>query len=70
LDFGLKIIISTDSIKFPITGIARYTLELIEHLSDMSEISSMKYLDGFKVLDTAPNVSNTPSASASKIKKN
>ncbi|WP_277966224.1 glycosyltransferase family 4 protein [Pantoea trifolii] len=65
----MKIIISTDSIKFPITGIARYTLELIEHLSNMSEISSMKYLAGFKVLDTAPVVSNTPSASASKIKK-
>ncbi len=65
----MKIIISTDSIKFPVTGIGRYALELINNLKANPEIDAMKYLSGFKVVDDLPALVNTPSISASKLKK-
>jgi alpha-1,3-rhamnosyl/mannosyltransferase len=69
LDFGVKIIISTDSIKFPVTGIGRYALELINNLKANPEVDAIKYLSGFKVVDDLPALVNSPSISASKLKK-
>jgi len=65
----VKIIISTDSIKFPVTGIGRYALELINNLKANPEIDAIKYLSGFKVVDDLPALVNSPSVSASKLKK-
>lgn len=65
----MKIIISTDSIKFPVTGIGRYALELINNLKANPEIDAIKYLSGFKVVDDLPALVNSPSVSASKLKK-
>lgn len=65
----MKIIISTDSIKFPVTGIGRYALELINNLKANPEIDAIKYLSGFKVVDDLPALVNSPSISASKLKK-
>jgi len=65
----VKIIISTDSIKFPVTGIGRYALELINNLKANPEIDAIKYLSGFKVVDDLPALVNSPSISASKLKK-
>lgn len=65
----MKIIISTDSIKFPVTGIGRYALELINNLKANPEIDAIKYLSGFKVVDDLPTLVNSPSISASKLKK-
>lgn len=65
----MKIIISTDSIKFPFTGIGRYALELINNLKANPEVDAIKYLSGFKVVDDLPALVNSPSISASKLKK-
>jgi len=65
----VKIIISTDSIKFPVTGIGRYALELINNLKANPEVDAIKYLSGFKVVDDLPALVNSPSISASKLKK-
>ncbi|MBD8251298.1 glycosyltransferase [Pantoea agglomerans] len=65
----MKIIISTDSIKFPVTGIGRYALELINNLKANPEVDAIKYLSGFKVVDDLPALVNSPSISASKLKK-
>lgn len=65
----MKIIISTDSIKFPVTGIGRYALELINNLKANPEVDAIKYLSGFKVVDVLPALVNSPSISASKLKK-
>ena len=65
----MKIIISTDSIKYPITGIARYASELISHFSDMPEIESLKYMSGLKVVDSKPEIPNAPMSSSKSIKK-
>jgi alpha-1,3-rhamnosyl/mannosyltransferase len=69
LDSGVKIIVSTDSIKFPVTGIGRYALELINNLRTSSEIESIKYLSGLNVVNGPPALVNSPSASTSKFKK-
>lgn len=65
----MKIIISTDSIKFPVTGIGRYALELINNLKVNPEIDAIKYLSGLKVVDDLPALVNSPSISSSKLKK-
>ena len=65
----MKIIISTDSIKFPVTGIGRYALELINNLKANPEVDAIKHLSGFKVVDDLPALVNSPSISASKLKK-
>ncbi len=65
----MKIIISTDSIKFPVTGIGRYALELINNLAVHPDITSIKYLSGLKVVSEPPVLVNTHSVSAGDLKK-
>lgn len=64
----MKIIISTDSVKFPVTGIARYTLELINNISGMPEVDSLKFLSGLKVVERMPEINNNPAVSSGKLK--
>lgn len=47
----MKVIISSDSVKFPLTGIGRYTYELITAFKDLNSINDLKFLNGFSVVN-------------------
>lgn len=64
----MKIIISTDSIKYPVTGIARYALELIKNLSSMQDVSSLRFMRGIKIYNELPEIPTNIITSNSRIK--
>lgn len=50
----MKVIISSEPIRFPLTGIGRYTYELAKHLGDCDKINSLRYYNGRAVVDQLP----------------
>ncbi|WP_337064591.1 glycosyltransferase family 1 protein [Rouxiella badensis] len=50
----MKLVFSSDCIKFPLTGIGRYALELTNYLEISDEISSLRYLNGRRLIDQRP----------------
>ncbi|EMX8699893.1 glycosyltransferase family 4 protein [Klebsiella michiganensis] len=54
----MKIIFATEPIKYPLTGIGRYSLELVKRLAVASEIEELKLFHGSKFIDTIPQVEN------------
>ncbi|MEG3136185.1 glycosyltransferase family 1 protein [Rouxiella sp. T17] len=54
----LKIILSTDCIKFPLTGIGRYAFELGKQL-EISQSVDLSYLNGLSITKTLPVASET-----------
>ncbi|ELQ6516820.1 glycosyltransferase family 1 protein, partial [Salmonella enterica] len=50
----MKIIFATEPIKYPLTGIGRYSFELVKHLSVASEIEKLKLFHGTKFIDQIP----------------
>ena len=44
----MKVILSIDPIRFPLTGIGRYTFELARHLKEITEIEELRYLSGYR----------------------
>ena len=57
----LQIILSIDPIKFPLTGIGKYTYELAIALSENQSINRMFFLRGFHLCDNIPEAEQTPS---------
>ncbi|KQW31334.1 mannosyltransferase [Rhizobium sp. Root274] len=55
----MKTILSIDPIRFPLTGIGRYTFELGRHLQQSTEISDLRFLSGFRFTADLPVPSNT-----------
>ncbi|WP_413723236.1 glycosyltransferase family 4 protein [Sodalis sp. RH23] len=51
----MKIMFSTDAIKYPLTGVCRYALELLKQLQQSSAISELKYFNNLKVVDALPD---------------
>ncbi|WP_114416420.1 glycosyltransferase family 4 protein [Marinospirillum perlucidum] len=51
----MKIIISIDPIRFPLTGIGRYTYELVRHLQSSNQIDNLIFFTGRKAISTLPN---------------
>ncbi|PSO17043.1 glycosyltransferase family 1 protein [Bradyrhizobium sp. MOS003] len=49
----MKVILSVDAIRQPLTGVGRYTLELARHLAAIPEID-ITFLQGDALLDTLP----------------
>lgn len=47
----MKVIISSDPVKFPLTGIGRYTYELIMAFQKLNSINEIKFLNGYTVVD-------------------
>lgn len=45
----LKVILSTDCIKYPLTGIGRYAFELAQQLQDHNDIADLIFLNGLSV---------------------
>jgi alpha-1,3-rhamnosyl/mannosyltransferase len=50
----MKIIISTESIKYPLTGIGRYTLELVQQLQNAPEIDELLFFNHLNIQRELP----------------
>ncbi|GHA32557.1 glycosyltransferase WbpY [Devosia pacifica] len=50
----MKLILAVDPIRYPLTGIGRYTLELAQHLNGMPEIEEMRYFSGVGFVPDLP----------------
>lgn len=55
-------VLSIDPIKYPLTGIGRYTFELARQLDRMPEIESLKFLRGGRLCDSIPLPVDVPNA--------
>lgn len=54
----MKIIFATEPIKYPLTGIGRYSLELVKRLTLSSEIEDLKLFHGTSFIDNIPQIEN------------
>tara|TARA_R110001583_G_scaffold149372_1_gene301458 strand:+ start:18910 stop:20082 length:1173 start_codon:yes stop_codon:yes gene_type:complete len=54
----MKVIISIEPIRYPLTGIGRYTYELVRQFQSESTISELKYFSGRKFVHTLPDMVN------------
>lgn len=63
----MKIILSVQPIRFPMTGIGRYTLELARHLADIDDIEDLKFFGDEQFVDGLPTPGNSQSRPASVI---
>ncbi|STV49403.1 mannosyltransferase B [Klebsiella pneumoniae] len=50
----MKIIFATEPIKYPLTGIGRYSLELVKRLAVAREIEELKLFHGASFIDQIP----------------
>lgn len=72
-EFLVKVLISTDPIKQPLTGIGRYTYELVKEYQQSNILDDLKYLHKNRVLnnfDVNLSLDTKPLTSTLKIKKN
>lgn len=51
----MKVVLSVQPIRFPVTGIGRYTYELARHLPSIDEIEDLKYFSDHSFVDVLPN---------------
>ncbi|MFJ5159216.1 glycosyltransferase family 4 protein [Pantoea sp. NPDC088449] len=51
----MKVILSIEPIKYPITGIGRYTYELAKALKKIKKIDELLYFDGKKIVQDIPD---------------
>ncbi|MGO4743581.1 glycosyltransferase family 4 protein [Serratia quinivorans] len=59
----MKIILSVEPIKFPLTGIGRYTYELAKGLQSNNEIEELHFFSGTHFLSDIPTAKNTSDGS-------
>lgn len=52
----MKIIFATEPIKYPLTGIGRYSLELVKRLAVAREIEELKLFHGASFIDQIPRL--------------
>ncbi|WP_058914170.1 glycosyltransferase family 4 protein [Entomohabitans teleogrylli] len=52
----MKVIFATEPIKYPLTGIGRYSLELVRRLSVAPEIDDLRLFHGRRFINAIPNV--------------
>jgi glycosyltransferase involved in cell wall biosynthesis len=58
----LKVILSIDPVKYPLTGIGRYTYELGKALVQSDQIADLCFLRGRQLCDSIPKLYETPGA--------
>ncbi len=58
----MKVILSVEPVRFPLTGIGRYTYELAHALQDNPEVESLKLFSGVRYLPHLPVASEQSSA--------
>ncbi|UXA51313.1 glycosyltransferase family 4 protein [Xanthomonas prunicola] len=51
----MHVILATESIRHPLTGVGRYTQELAMHLAELPQIESLHYLHGRRLLQQRPS---------------
>lgn len=56
----MKVILSIDPIKYPLTGIGRYAFELAGQLGNLPEIESLRFLRGARFSDSIAEPAHTP----------
>ncbi|HFL5519389.1 TPA: glycosyltransferase family 4 protein [Salmonella bongori] len=54
----MKIIFATESIKYPLTGIGRYSFELVKRLAVASDIEELKLFHGTTFIEKIPQIQN------------
>ena len=62
----MKILFATDLIRFPLTGIGRYALELARRLPDRPEIEAVRFFDGLRFV-TRPRMPPPGGAGATAV---
>lgn len=55
----MKVILSVDPVRFPLTGIGRYAYELAKGLQDSGEIEELRFLSGTRFLSGLPEPSDS-----------
>lgn len=55
----MKVILSIDPVKFPLTGIGRYTYELARQLMQLDEVENLKLFSGYNFADELPKLTST-----------
>lgn len=50
----MNVILATESIRHPLTGIGRYTHELARHLAELPQIESLRFLHGHRLSEQLP----------------
>lgn len=50
----LNVILSVDAIRYPLTGIGRYTLELARQLQSLPDIETLRFFSGLSFIDALP----------------
>ncbi|WP_406704610.1 glycosyltransferase family 4 protein [Sodalis sp.] len=53
----MKIMFATDAIKYPLTGIGRYALELVHQLERMPEVEELRFFNRLQVQTSLPDYS-------------
>lgn len=51
----MKVILSVEPIRYPLTGIGRYTLELARHLAELPQIEELRYFSGAGFVGELPD---------------
>ena len=67
----MKVILSIDAVRFPLTGIGRYTYELAKHLKEIAEVKDLKFLSGYRFahLPEPEQVTATNEVSSAKLRQ-
>lgn len=50
----MKVIVSIDPVRFPLTGIGRYTFELVRHLAKLDDVGDLRLLSGSRFVPSLP----------------
>ena len=61
----MKVILSVEPIKYPLTGIGRYTYELAKAIEKLNIIEQLLYFDGKKIVQNIPDENSTMTVSHS-----
>jgi glycosyltransferase involved in cell wall biosynthesis len=61
----MKVVLSIDPIRFPLTGIGRYTFELAQQLKKHSQIEQLCFLSGRRIVHELPEVAQSATSSPS-----
>lgn len=68
----MKVVLSIDPIRFPITGIGRYTFELAQQLKKLSQVEQLYFLSGHRIVSDLPQyaqLATGPSSFAANYRK-
>lgn len=58
----MKVILSVEPVRYPLTGIGRYTLELARHLAKLPQVEELRYFSGAGFVNELPAFSPAGSA--------